>query len=78
MNVQDDVRKVLAFVQQDLMNAIKWAITSLYSDGSAPDRVYMRDAQGTAMSILSDPCQAFGLNALIRPNDFQRLENFGG
>ena len=77
MNVSDDINKVLQFIQPELSHAMAWAISSLYSDEVAPARVYMRDAGGNAMSVLADPCQTFGLNAFVRSNDFQRLENFG-
>ena len=75
--VQDDIAQVLAFVKEDLINAVQWAITSMYADEDSPDRIYMRDINGSAMSILSDPCQAFGLNTIIRPENFQRLKNLG-
>lgn len=77
MNVEDDMRKVLAFLHAELAEAMKWAVNSLYSDTQAPARIYVRDVQGNAMSVMTDPCQVFGLNALVRTDDFQRFENFG-
>ena len=77
MNVHDDIAQVLAFIQEELSAAVQWAITSMYADEDSPDRIYMRDVNGLAMSILSDPCQAFGLNAIIRPENFQRLKKLG-
>lgn len=77
MNVRDDMRRVLAFLQPELMEAMKWAITTLYASDNAPDRIYMRDPQGDAMSVLVDPCKTLGLNAVVGSDNLQRFKNFG-
>jgi len=78
MNVTADISKVLQFCRDDLQKAITWALYSMYQGDSAPARVYHRDIYGEAMSIFTDPCELFGLNAFVRPQNFERLENFSG
>ena len=53
--------------RDDLFQAIEWALTSLYNNEEAPTRVFVRDANGQEMLMTSDPCAAYGLQAIIRP-----------
>ena len=57
----------LELVREDLAGAIEWALLSIYNQDEAPSRIYVRDAQGLEMVAAIDPCQSYGLEAIIRP-----------
>ena len=78
MNVTAEMSKVLKFCRDDLLNAINWAIFSMYQVDAAPARVYHRDVYGEAMSVFTDPCALFGSDAFVRPQNLERFENFSG
>ena len=78
MNVNADIAKVLKFCRDDLINAMNWALFTMYQGDNAPARIYHRDVYGEAMSIFTDPCELFGLDAFVRPQNLKRLENFSG
>jgi len=78
MHVTAEITKVLKFCRDDLLQAINWAVFSMYQGDNAPARVYQRDVYGQAMSIFTDPCALFGSDAFVRPKNLERLENFSG
>jgi len=78
MNVTADMSKVLQFCRDDLLKAVNWAVFEMYQGNTAPARVFQRDVYGEAMSIFTDPCALFGLDAFVRPQNLKRLENFSG
>ena len=78
MNVTADINKVLKFCRDDLLRAVNWALFNMYQCDTAPARVYHRDVYGSAMSVLTDPCELFGSDAFVRPQNFERLENLSG
>jgi len=64
-----DLLSSLAKCRDELFSAIEWALLSLYDNEKAPSRVFVRDANGQEMSVMVDPCVAYGLEAIIRPKD---------
>lgn len=62
-----DLTGALSSCRDQLHAAIEWALTSLYSNDEAPDRVFVRDANGQEMVTLIDPCSTYGSQAIIRP-----------
>lgn len=62
-----DLAGALLTCRDQLHDAIDWALTSLYSNDEAPDRVFVRDANGQEMVTLIDPCSTYGSQAIIRP-----------
>lgn len=62
-----DLARALLTCRDQLHDAIDWALTSLYSNDEAPDRVFVRDANGQEMVTLIDPCSTYGSQAIIRP-----------
>ena len=62
-----DLADALAKCRAELHEAIEWALTSLYTNDEAPDRVFVRDANGQEMVTLVDPCSTYGSQAIIRP-----------
>ena len=66
---EQDLSASLAKCRDDLFSAIEWALLSLYDNEKAPSRVFVRDANGQEMSVMVDPCVAYGLEAIIRPKD---------
>jgi len=64
-----DLLVSLASCRDDLLSAIEWALLSLYDNEKAPSRVFLRDGHGQEMSVMVDPCVAYGLEAIIRPKD---------
>lgn len=78
MNLSDDINNVLKFCRDDLIKAMNWALFNLYQGDQAPARVYHRDVYGSAMSIMTDPCEIFGLDAFVRPQNLERFKNFSG
>lgn len=78
MNVTANISKVLKFCRDDLLDAITWAMFSMYQGDNAPARIYHRDVYGEAMSILADPCELFGSDAFVRPKNLERFQNFSG
>ena len=78
MHLTADMPKVLKFCRDDLLEAMNWALFDMYQAGTAPARVFHRDIYGQAMSIFTDPCVLFGSDAFVRPQNFERLENFSG
>lgn len=54
-------------VRPELFAAIEWALTSIYDQDEAPSRIYVRDAHGQELVTAIDPCQSYGLEAIIRP-----------
>lgn len=63
----DELANALTACRTELFQAIEWALTSLYNNEEAPTRVYVRDANGQEMLMTTDPCAAYGLQAIIRP-----------
>ena len=63
----DELDGALVTCRDDLFQAIEWALTSLYNNEEAPTRVFVRDANGQEMLMTTDPCAAYGLQAIIRP-----------
>lgn len=63
----DELANALTQCRSDLFAAIEWALTSLYNNEEAPTRIFVRDANGQEMLMTSDPCAAYGLQAIIRP-----------
>ena len=63
----DQLSGALTHCRDELFQAIEWALTSLYNNEEAPTRVYVRDANGQEMLMTTDPCTAYGLQAIIRP-----------
>lgn len=57
----------LNLCRQELHGAIEWALTSLYANDEAPNRVFVRDANGQQMITLTDPCVGYGSQAIVRP-----------
>lgn len=51
----------------ELHGAIEWALTSLYANDEAPNRVFVRDANGQEMITMTDPCVSYGSQAIVRP-----------
>lgn len=78
MHLTADIKKVLQFCRDDLQKAISWALFNMYQGDNAQARVYHRDIYGQAMSIFTDPCELFGSDAFVRPQNLERLENFSG
>jgi hypothetical protein len=78
MNDTADMSKVLQFCRDDLLKAVNRAVFEMYQGNTAPARVFQRDVYGEAMSIFTDPCALFGLDAFVRPQNLKRLENFSG
>jgi hypothetical protein len=78
MNVTADIRKVIAFCRDDLLAALNWTIFNMYQGEQVSARVFQRDPHGNAMSIFTDPCEVFGSDSFVRPQNFERLENFSG
>jgi len=78
MSLTSDITKVLQFCRDDLLKAINWAFFSMYQGANVPGRIYHRDVYGSAMSILTDPCELFGSDAFVRPQNLERLKNFSG
>jgi hypothetical protein len=66
---EQDLSTSLAKCRDDLFLAIEWALLSMYDNEKAPSRVFVRDANGQEMSVMVDPCVAYGLEAIIRPKD---------
>ena len=66
---EQDLSSSLAKCRDELFSAIEWALISLYDNEKAPSRVFVRDANGQEMSVMVDPCVAYGLEAIIRPKD---------
>ena len=64
-----DLSQSLAKCRDELFRAIEWALLSMYDNEKAPSRVFIRDANGQEMSVMVDPCVAYGLEAIIRPKD---------
>ena len=77
VNASHELADSLQACQQQLMDAIEWALLSLYGENAAPGRVFVRNPESHTMSVMFDPCASFGLEAIIRPQDFERLEDFG-
>lgn len=78
MNLSDDINAVLKFCRADLIQAITWAVFEIYQGDDAPARVYHRDVYGSAMSIMTDPCEIYGLDAFVRPQNLERFKNLSG
>jgi len=66
---EHDLSESLLKCRDELLQAIEWALLSLYDNEKAPSRVFVRDANGQEMSVMVDPCVAYGLEAIIRPKD---------
>ena len=66
---EQDLSASLAKCRDELFLAIEWALLSMYDNEKAPSRVFVRDANGQEMSVMVDPCVAYGLEAIIRPKD---------
>ena len=67
LSVTDDLLVALTQCGSDLMMALEWALTSVYSDDEAPSRVFVRNANGLETVAMVDPCLAYGSQAIIRP-----------
>ena len=78
MNMTDDITTVLRFCKDDLIKAMNWAVFNIYQGEQSPARVYHRDVYGSAMSIMTDPCEIFGLDAFVRPQNLQSFKNLSG
>ena len=66
---EQDLSASLTKCRDELFEAIEWALLSMYDNEKAPSRVFVRDANGQEMSVMVDPCVAYGLEAIIRPKD---------
>ena len=77
MNMSDDINTVLRFCRDDLLRALNWAVFNIYQGEQSPARVYQRNVDGSAMSIMTDPCEIFGLDAFVRPQNLEGFQNFG-
>lgn len=78
VDASQEFAESLKSCQEQLLAAIEWAMLSLYSENAAPGRVFVRNPESHTMSVMFDPCASFGLEAIIRPQDFERLEDFSG
>ncbi len=63
----DHLADAFVMCSADLMQAIEWALTAIYSAEEAPSRVFVRNANGMETVTMIDPCLAYGLQAIVRP-----------
>lgn len=67
LSASDDLLVALTQCGSDLMLALEWALTAVYSDDEAPSRVFIRNANGLETVAMVDPCLTYGSEAIIRP-----------
>jgi len=67
MNPSQDISHALSKCRLNLIEAVEWALTSLYANDVAPHRVFVRDVDGYEVITTTDPCLNYGSNAIIRP-----------
>lgn len=63
----DHLNDALVRCNSDLIQAIEWALTAIYSAEEAPSRVFVRNANGMETVTMVDPCLTYGLQAIVRP-----------
>ena len=69
MDASTTLEAALVKCRTQLHDALEWAIAAVYADDGAPGRVFVRDANGTEMVTMVDPCLTYGLDAIVRPKD---------
>ena len=67
LSASDDLIVALTQCGSDLMLALEWALTAVYSDDEAPSRVFVRNANGLETVAMVDPCLTYGSDAIVRP-----------
>ena len=67
LSASDDLLVALTQCGSDLMLALEWALTAVYSDDEAPSRVFVRNANGLETVAMVDPCLTYGSDAIVRP-----------
>lgn len=63
----DHLNEALLHCSTELIQAIEWALTAIYSAEEAPSRVFVRNANGLETVAMVDPCLTYGLQAIVRP-----------
>ena len=76
VDASQELSNSLNACKDQLLAAIEWALLALYGENAAPGRVFVRNPETHTMSVMFDPCLSFGSEAIIRPQDFEGLEDF--